>query len=145
MLGLCVMFLISFSSPPTCKKTSNQSEPEGRSQGSSLHGSFTSEDEEEEERQGCESWKLYFSLFQNCNTVICVCLCVCVYTTQLDVHRNMTLTPLSSPKPRPQYQPIHPGCRACRADCGHRRYPGCPGWMPGWAAEEERRHHVVTK
>lgn len=61
---------------------------------------------------------------------------VCLSTRCMHKTCGVALTLLSSPKPLPQYQPTRPGCQACRADCGHRRYPGCPGWTPGWAAEE---------
>lgn len=51
------IYVLIFSPPPTCNGTSDQSEPEGWSQGSSLHGSIAFEEiEEERGRQECKNW-----------------------------------------------------------------------------------------
>lgn len=67
-----------------------------------------------------------------CSTHIFIC--ICRMRCQIKA-----FTCLFSPKPQPQYQPNLPGCQACHADCGLRRCPGFPGWMPGWATEETEK------
>lgn len=56
------IFMISFLSPLTCKSTSNQREPKGWTQGSSLPGRITSE-EDEVGRQQCKTLSSYSYIY----------------------------------------------------------------------------------